>query len=266
MAKQKGIIRIKGSIGGITFYQRNGENLSREQNGPDKNKMKNDPNFARTRENNQEFGGSATIGKALRMGLVQEFDEMADVSTTGRITKLMKQIISRDMTGVRGQRGFAPVLFKSMFVNFQFSERNPFDSIFLAPFTAVPNAGRTEVTITVPPFNSGNMVHAPSGATHFRIINLISTLSQFNFNILTKKYDPTDGPNNSKNAFNASAYIQVGSTVAAPTTIVSTITPPPTLLATTVLISCIGVEFYQQIGTQYYLLSSNNAMKIQAAY
>src|SRR6478609_9254268 len=150
MAKQKGIIRLKGSLGGITFYQRNGDNLSREQNGPEKSKIQNDPNFARTRENNQEFGGAATIGKALRVGLVQEFDEMADSNTTGRITRLMKQIISRDITGIRGQRAFAPVTYKSMFVNFQFSERNPFDSIFLAPFTAVPNAGRTDVTITIP--------------------------------------------------------------------------------------------------------------------
>ncbi|MBX9850260.1 MAG: hypothetical protein K2X86_00705 [Cytophagaceae bacterium] len=44
------------------------------------------------------------------------------------------------------------------------------------------------------------------------------------------------------------------------------ITPVPTPLATTALISCIGIEFYQLVGTTQYLLSSDNAMKIQNVY
>src|SRR4051812_5812842 len=105
MAKQKGIIKLKGSLGGITFYQRNGQDLTRETSGPTKHKIANDPNFIRTRENNQEFGGAASIGKAFRTGLVMDFKEMSDSTCTARVTKLMKQIISKG-TGLRGQRDF----------------------------------------------------------------------------------------------------------------------------------------------------------------
>lgn len=265
MPKQKGIIKLKGSMGGITFYQRDGQNLSRETNGPDKGKIKNDPNFVRTRENNQEFGAAATIGKALRAGLVQDFDEMADTNTTARITKLMKAIISRG-TGARGQRAFTPASFSIMFLGFPFSERVNFDSVFLAPYTSAVNAGRNQVTLTIPDFNTGNLVNAPTGATHFRIVNLITALSSYTFDVATKKYQPVDAAANSKNAFNASGFIALGTNVGAVTTIVSAITPAVTPAATSVLISCIGIEFYQNVGGTQYLLSSDNAMKIQAVY
>jgi hypothetical protein len=149
MAKQKGIIKIKGSLGGITFYQRNGQDLSRTTNGPSKSKISNDPAFVRTRENNQEFAGATAAGKALRMGLVQDFDEMSDTIATARIMKMCKGIITR-AAGVRGQRPFQPVTFRDAFLNFPFSEATSFDSVFLAPYSATVNAGRTQVTITIP--------------------------------------------------------------------------------------------------------------------
>jgi hypothetical protein len=266
MARQKGIIKLKGTLGGITFYQRNGQDFLKEASAPDKNRILNDPAYARTRENNQEFGAAATIGKALRVGLVQEFDEMADSNATARIVKLIKQVISRDVAGVRGQRLFAPVVNKNMFVNFPFNESVSLDSKFLAPYTAAVNAGRNQVTITIPDFNTGNFVHAPAGSTHFRIINLISVLSQYSFNTTIRKYEPADAANNSRNAFAASGFLAIGPNVGAVTTIVAAITPAPTLPATSALISCIGIEFYQQVGTQFYLLSSDNAMKIQNVY
>jgi hypothetical protein len=265
MPKQKGIIKLKGSMGGITFYKRNGQDLSRETNGPDKNKILHDPNFIRTRENNQEFGGAAMIGKAFRKGLVQDFDEMADTNATARITKLMKRVISNG-AGVRGQRNFDPRVNGNLFMDFAFSESVSFDSVFVAPFSSVVNGGRDTVTITVPDFNTGNMVHAPSGATHFRIINLISILSAYQFNVTSKKYEPTDADSNMKNAFDASGYLALGGNVGAVTTIVSAITPTPPIESGSALISCIGIEFYQKVGAAYYLLASDNAMKIQMVY
>jgi hypothetical protein len=265
MPKQKGIIKLKGSMGGITFYQKNGEHFSRETNGPDKNKIKHDPAFQRTRENNQEFGGAAQIGKAFRTGLVKDFDEMSDSSCTARITKLIKQIISKG-EGKRGQRDFSPNLYGEFFLYFAFNESVSFNSILLASFTASANATRNEVTITIPDFNTGNMVHAPAGASHFRIINLISILSEYKFNETSQRYEPTDPDSNSLNAFNASNYIALGGNVGSDTIIVSTITPVPAIESTSILISCIGIEFYQKVGSEYYLLASNNSMKVQAVY
>jgi len=70
MSKQMGLIKLKGNIGGISFYKSGGEDLARVANGPSKERIANDATFQRTRENKTEFGGAATAAKALRMGLV----------------------------------------------------------------------------------------------------------------------------------------------------------------------------------------------------
>ena len=55
MAKQKGILKLDGTIGGITFYKSQDGYLAREKGGVDGNRIATDPNFQRTRENGSEF-------------------------------------------------------------------------------------------------------------------------------------------------------------------------------------------------------------------
>ena len=56
MSKQKGIIKLVGNIGGMSFYTSNGEYLARTAGGPTKERIATGSNFVRTRENNAEFG------------------------------------------------------------------------------------------------------------------------------------------------------------------------------------------------------------------
>ncbi len=66
MARQTGIIKIKGKIGDLSFYKTKDGHLAREKGGVEGDRIKNDPAYARTRENNAEFGSSATSGKLMR--------------------------------------------------------------------------------------------------------------------------------------------------------------------------------------------------------
>ena len=43
MARQKGIIKLKGTIGGITFYKTQDGHLAREKGEIDASRIKNDP-------------------------------------------------------------------------------------------------------------------------------------------------------------------------------------------------------------------------------
>ena len=63
MAKQTGIIKLKGIIGDISFYKSADGHLARSKGGVDKNRIANDPAFQRTRENGSEFGRA---GKGFR--------------------------------------------------------------------------------------------------------------------------------------------------------------------------------------------------------
>jgi len=62
MARQKSILKLQGTIGGISFYKSKDGYLAREKGGVDASRIANDPGFARTRENGAEFGNSASAG------------------------------------------------------------------------------------------------------------------------------------------------------------------------------------------------------------
>ena len=72
MARQKGIIKLDGTIGGITFYKTTEDGyLAREKGGVSADKIANDPNFQRTRENGEGFGRAAKLVSFCVMQSVQ---------------------------------------------------------------------------------------------------------------------------------------------------------------------------------------------------
>ena len=82
MAKQKGILKIEGTIGGMTFYKSQDGHLVREKGGVSGERIANDPAFVRTRENGEEFGAAGTAGKLMRDTLRSLMMNAAD----GRVT------------------------------------------------------------------------------------------------------------------------------------------------------------------------------------
>ena len=104
MAIQKGIIKLKGKIGDISFYKTQDGHLAREKGGVDASRIANDPAFVRTRENGSEFGSSAITGKALRDALRTMMLTASDNRVTARVTKLMTDIKNLDITSARGER------------------------------------------------------------------------------------------------------------------------------------------------------------------
>src|SRR5215831_4181203 len=104
MAKQKGIIKLKGTIGDITFYKTQDGHLAREKGGIDADRIKNDPAFQRTRENGSEFGRAGKAGKVMRTALRTMLLNSADGRMVSRLTQQMMKVIQADTTSERGQR------------------------------------------------------------------------------------------------------------------------------------------------------------------
>ena len=76
MARQRSIIKLDGTIGGITFYKSKDGYLAREKGGIPAERIRNDPAFQRTRENGAEFGRAGKAGK--------HWEAEADCSATGQ--------------------------------------------------------------------------------------------------------------------------------------------------------------------------------------
>ena len=70
-------------------------------------RIKNDPNFARTRENNSEFGQAGTVGKGIRDAMRNLIDKASDSRVTSRLVQQLFTVIKSDVVNQRGQRTVA---------------------------------------------------------------------------------------------------------------------------------------------------------------
>ncbi|WP_094162349.1 hypothetical protein, partial [Flavobacterium psychrophilum] len=170
MARQKGIIKLKGTIGDITFYKTQDGHLAREKGGIDASRIKNDPAFQRTRENGSEFGRAGKAGKILRTALRALLLNSADGRMVSRLTQKMVQVIQADLISVRGLRnvidGEAELL-----AGFEFNIRGKLGTSLFAPFVGVIDRVTGNITVDLASFIPANMIAAPSGTTHFKIIS-----------------------------------------------------------------------------------------------
>ncbi|CAG5086047.1 hypothetical protein [Parvicella tangerina] len=169
MARQKGIIKLEGKIGDLSFYKSKDGYLAREKGGVDADRIKKDPAFERTRENGSEFGGSAKSGKLLRDAIRTMMQNASDNRVTSRLTKLMTQIKNLDTTSVRGKRnvgvGIANANAKLLLKDFNFNENAVLGSILFNPYDVDVNTGVINLVDLIP---INDLNNAP-GATHITL-------------------------------------------------------------------------------------------------
>lgn len=238
MAKQIGIIKIKGTIGGMTFYKTSADgHLIREKGGIDKERIMNDPNFQRTRENGSEFGRAGIAGKTLRLALRNLLINSADGRLTSRLLKAMVKVIQADTTSERGLRnvidGEAELL-----SGFEFNIRGKLGTSLFAPYTAAINRVSGELTVDIPSFVPSVMLNAPSGTTHFKIV---SGGAEIDFEAETFV-----------NESSASVILPWNATA----TVAISHTNQVTAASTKPLFLALGVEFYQEVNGSMYPLKN----------
>jgi hypothetical protein len=265
MARQKGLIRVKGLLGDISFYQSGGKDLMKTPGGASKEKIMTDPKFVRTRENMSEFGGSAMVGKALRLGVIEVKGVFGGRYMSAELLGIFKKVCTNG-TGLRGARDFEIVANKLLIEGFNFDKAKILAATFNAPYTFVTNAGRNETTFTVADFNTTDYIHAPEGATHFRFVGTASVLSDYKLNVTSGKYEPLNPAIEGLNIVAYSSYIPVGGMVGSTTTVIATIAVAPTMPTSAGLIGCIGIEFFQIVNTVYNLLNADNCMRIENVF
>ena len=104
MAKQKGILPVKGTIGNLTFYKSQDGYLIREKGGIDAERIASDPAFQRTRENGAEFGRAGKAGKLLRNAVRTLSQNASDSKMISRLVREMTKVVKTDKVNPRGLR------------------------------------------------------------------------------------------------------------------------------------------------------------------
>ena len=245
MAKQKGIIKLEGTIGDITFYKSQDGFLAKGKGGISADRIANDPNFQRTRENGSEFGRAGKAGKTLRTALRAMLQNAADPRMVSRLTKEMVKVIQEDATNPRGLRnvidGEAVLL-----QGFEFNKNGKLGTTLYAPFTATVDRVVGTLVVDLVSFIPQNMIAAPGGSTHFKIISAGAEVDFENESFVVDTQATAILPWDSV----ATAAINLANAVPA-----NSVHP---------LFLALGIEFYQQVNGQMYPLKNGafNALSL----
>ncbi|MCL9807063.1 hypothetical protein NAT51_16125 [Flavobacterium amniphilum] len=168
MARVKSIIHFEGSLEDLVFYRLNGIHCVRRKDGMQGERIKNNPNFERTRENNSEFGHCSAYGKSLRNVILPLVSKAKDDRLVSRMQRLLGSIKDLDSVSPRGQRkvwrGLETTEGRRLLKGFDFNGNATLGSVLKANWTVDPESG----SILISGFDPGRELVFPEGATHVR--------------------------------------------------------------------------------------------------
>lgn len=239
MGKLAGIIKLEGTLDGLTFYKSADGYLVRTKGGVSKTKIMNDPAFARTRENLSEFGANAKSGKALRNSIGPLLNRAKDPKLSSRMLQMMNDIKNFDHSSARGQRsvsvGIKSAEGKQLLKGFDFNVRAALQTILRVPYVLEPETG----TVSISNFVAQEQLGFPESATHVSLRSAFVNLD-FETGIFDSSYSPITNM-----AINNS---------------VSEVSLTPVLVpaGTGTQLYFLLIEFYQEVnGVQYSLRSGS---------
>jgi hypothetical protein len=166
MAQQKGIIPIKGGLGGLSFYfdKRTGWQV-RTKGGFHGKDIKSAPEFVRTRENGAEFARASQSAKMLRLALHPLLAHITDNTRVNRLNTRMLDVVKSDPVSERGRRSVINGTC-DLLKGFEFNVQSPFSSTVETPVSISRDLKASSVSIA---FDTITNLRHPQGATHFCI-------------------------------------------------------------------------------------------------
>jgi hypothetical protein len=261
MAIQTGAIKYRGSFKSIRNYMNlhDPNTYAGEKGGANRDLIMNNPAFARTRENMNEFKGCGIAVKAIRRGLLNLLPEQTDKLFTARLMSVVKEICRRDPDGIRGKRaiiisGQRPFLSSIVFnVLEDIAEVLGYQFVVEHPITRI-EATLNLTALTIKP------VYIPKGATHYRVQNHISIISDYTYVEANRRYEPLS----QMNCMSAFAYSEYTPVETALTDEIVAAFPVGTAVTDDdTVIQCVGIEFYTVTGGgNVYLPLKGSSMKV----
>ncbi|GAK96656.1 hypothetical protein JCM19294_965 [Nonlabens tegetincola] len=245
MARQTGIIKLKGTLGDISFYKSSDGHLARTKGGVDANRIANDPAFQRTRENGSEFGRAGKGGKVIRNAIRVLLQNAKDKRVVSRLTKALVAVTKTDTTNARGARTIEDGDMSTL-QGFEFNLNGKLGATLFAPYTTALDRATGDVELNLAPFAPSVRIAGPIGTTHFKIVTGAAELDfaneASNFESAETAILPYDSANTA--AINLAVALPAGSALP--------------------ILQVIGIEFYQEVNGQMYSLKNGayNALSI----
>lgn len=139
MAKVISKFKLRGTIGGITFYKSCDQELAREKGTPGvtKEQFAKNSAFDPIRKHSKEFGSCAKKSRIFRQLAKPLYDKAKDVSFVGRANQLLFEILEEDVHHSRGERSLSNGLSTkdgvALLLDFEGNKLRPLDKVLTVP-------------------------------------------------------------------------------------------------------------------------------------
>jgi len=168
MAKQENIIPLTGTIGNLNFYKKDGEYRVRRKGGVSKNRILNDPKFARTRENMAQLGLVASDLKLFLGSMIAIRNRMGGKVRVNPLSKLLFKVAYLDGLSVRGDKQVAIGIKEDQGINY--FRGLPLTSHSITQNLSVPiQVDRVTGVVSSDEFVPTTQMIYPPSATHFEM-------------------------------------------------------------------------------------------------
>lgn len=232
-----------------------------EKGGANRDLIMNNAAFARTRENMAEFGGCGIVVKAIRRGFLNLLPDQTDSKFTGRLMKLIKLVNCRDIEGARGKRSIIFSATRPIFLTLVFNVLQDIADMVQNSFVFSHPVSRAEATLKLTAMTIKS-AYIPKGATHFRVQNHLSVISDYSYSEMNRRYEALD-PFNAQSTFKYSEYTSIKTPLTAE---LNAQFPVGTVIGDdATVIQCVGVEFFISTnGKDYEPLQGSSMMVVDA--
>ena len=182
--------------------------------------------------------------KAIRRGLLNLLPEQTDKLFTARLMSTVKEINCRDYEGIHGKRAISFTSNQPLLLGVVFNVLEDVSEMLKSQFKCLHPITRIEATLSLTAFEIKPIL-VPKGATHFRVQNHLSIISDYAYEDLNRRYETTS-PFNTLSARTYSEYTPINITLT--DEIIASFPVGVIPGDTDTVIQAVGVEFYMATG------------------
>jgi hypothetical protein len=192
MARLKGPIQFIGSIGNLrSYYDRRVKGyIVATKGGASKELILNNPAFARTRENMNEFKACGMWASLFRKALLS-ISHLHGGYYFSDIVSIAKRLQNRDTVNTKGYRSIESSKTPILLSLIKFNSNHPFERVCLCRMEVALSEDKKTVTLKIPELHPYSNIDWPTGYESFRFSLVALQLADMVWNEAEKEYEPT---------------------------------------------------------------------------
>lgn len=244
MAKQIGF-KFSGSMGGVTFYQMNGQGYARQKKQSDKKRFHQKGRYEGAKRMNEEFAQASRMSAAFRYALAPMLNGINTGYLPSRLTALFRKVIATDPVNGLGERQ----LFQGdieLLEGMEMGHSQRLDrQLTRRPGIQVSPESQT-VKLDFSQTGTIDKKSLPEGATHYRMVPALVLLAEDTTSSANSHFDE------------GLEFIPIGEDMAKLGTVNLEYTASP---AERLLHVLLGIYYYQEVNGKFHPLQGSGALR-----